>query len=127
MRVLRQRSEHYAVARLDPREGWPWWATYSVVASVTRTPTETSVVVEERLVPSGVRAERGFTVFSVQGPIDFATVGILADLTRALATANVSCFAVSTYDTDLVLVRETDVARAAAAWRDSGWTVSPTE
>jgi uncharacterized protein len=125
-RRIQQRPERLAVARLDPTHGWPWWATYSSVTSVTRTPTETSVVAEEHLVPVGVRAERGFVAFAVRGPLDFSEVGILASLTGALAALQVSCFAISTYDTDLILVRGTDAARAADAWRSAGWTVEAT-
>lgn len=125
-RVIRQRPERLAVARLDPSHGWPWWATYSAVTSVTRTPFETSVVAEDRLVPIGTRAERDFVAFAVQGPLDFSEVGILASLTGALAAAQVSCFAISTYDTDLVLVRSADAERAADAWRSAGWTVEVT-
>ena len=125
-RVIRQRPERLAVARLDPTQGWPWWATYSRVTSVTRTPTETSVVAEEHLVPVGTPSERGFVAFEVQGPLDFPQIGILASLTGALAATQVSCFAISTYDTDLVLVRDPDVPRAMAAWRGAGWTVELT-
>lgn len=125
-RVIVQRPERFAVARLDPVDGWPWWASYSVLASVTRTPDETSVLAEERLVPPGVRAERDFVAFAVRGPLDFSEVGILATLTRALADADVSCFVVSTFDTDVVLVRAENANRATEAWRGAGWTVEVT-
>ncbi len=112
-----------AVARLDPREGWPSWATYSSFVSVTRSDRETSVVCEDHLVPLGLRAERGFTAFRVAGTLDFALTGVLSELARPVATAGVSCFAVSTYDTDYVLVKTEDAARAIEAWAASGTTI----
>ncbi len=111
------------MVRLEAGTGWPWWATYSAVASVTRTPTETSVIAEERLVPPGLQAERDFVLFAVEGPLAFTEVGILSSLTATLAAASISAVAVSTYDTDLVLVRAHDAERAAAAWRGAGWDV----
>lgn len=84
------------------------------------------MVAEEHLVPVGTKAERGFVAFEVPGPLDFSEMGILASLTSALAATQVSCFAISTFDTDLVLVRSPDVTRAVSAWRGAGWTVEVT-
>lgn len=113
----------YAVARLAPETGWPWWATWSRMASVTRTPTETSVVCEEGMVPLHVRAERDFVAWTVEGTLDFSAVGIIASLTTALADRGVSCLAVSTHDSDLLLVRSADEPAAMTAWSAAGWTV----
>jgi hypothetical protein len=111
----------FAVVRLDPAEGWPWWATGSrQLASVTRTPEETSVVCDATLVPPLVRAERDFAAFVVAGPIPFTATGVLARLAEPLAAAGVSLLAIATFDTDYVLVREGDVVRAASAWRRAG-------
>jgi hypothetical protein len=59
----------------------------------------------------------------VQGPLDLTLTGVLAALAGALAEAGVSLFAVSTYDTDYLLVRQKDLDRAAAALRAAGHTV----
>ena len=115
----------FAVARLAPTEGWPWWATPSSgLASVTRTPAETSVVCEASLVPWTITAERDFAAFVVAGPIPFTATGILAGLTAALAAAGVSAFAIATFDTDYLLVREADAGRAVEAWRNAGYGVA---
>jgi uncharacterized protein len=116
-----------AVARLGPGEGVPHWCVQSEpILSITRTPDEISIVCEERLVPSDVGAERGFRALRLAGPIDFAATGVLAALVAPLAAASVSVFALATYDTDYVLVRAADLARARAAWRDAGFDVSET-
>ena len=79
---------------------------------MTRTAEELSIVCDDAAVPSDVRAERDFAVFRVAGTIDFSVVGLLATLTRALADAGVSVFALSTFDTDYLLVRTRDLPRA---------------
>lgn len=103
-----------AVARLDAGQGVPGWVDWTdPLVSVTRTPEELSVVCADSRVPEGVQAERGWRAFKVEGPLDFALTGILARLTAPLAEANIPVFAVSTYDTDYLLVRSADAGRAA--------------
>ena len=103
-----------AVARLDAGQGIPEWLDWSdPLVSVTRTADELSVVCAEARVPDEVKAERGWRAFRVEGPLDFALTGILARLSGALADANIPVFAVSTYDTDYLLVRAHDAERAA--------------
>jgi hypothetical protein len=113
----------YAVARLDPAAGVPPWAWAGEFAAVTRTAEELSVVCRESAVPDGVRAERGWRPLRVAGPFDFAAVGVLASLVEPLAAAGISLFAVSTFDTDYVLVKDDQLAGAVAALRRAGHTV----
>ena len=88
---------------------------------VTRTPDEYSIVCQDQLVPGHVRAERGFVAFRVAGAIDFAATGVLSALTAPLAAARISLFAISTYDTDYLLVRSVDADRAAQALSGAGF------
>lgn len=104
----------YAVARLPPAAPVPSWATGALV-SVTRAADELSIVCDDAAVPAGVRAERDFAAVRVVGAIDFAVVGLLASLTGALAAAGVSVFALSTFDTDYLLVRAGELDRARRA------------
>jgi hypothetical protein len=110
---LRELGGEYAVCRLDPGDALPPWADGAGFSSVTRTAYELSIVCEQSRVPEDVRAERGWHAFEVAGPLDFALTGILASLAAPLADAGVSVFAVATYDTDYVLVRDVDAAREA--------------
>ena len=104
----------FAVARLPPDAPIPSWAT-GTLTSITRTPDELSIVCDEEAVPNGVYAVRDFACIRVLGTIDFGVVGVLASLTRALADAAVSVFVVSSFDTDYLLVRTSDYARAQKA------------
>ena len=112
--------EPIAIARLDAGAALPGWAGDGRFSSVTRTPHELSVVCAEDRVPADVRADRGWRVLAVEGPMDLGLVGVLASLAGPLAQARVSVFAIATHDTDHVLVREADLARACAALEAAG-------
>ena len=113
----------YAVCRLDSSEPVPPWANSGAFISITRTPQELSVVVEEGRLPPGVRTEGGFAALRVAGSIDFSLTGVLSTLTVPLAEAGVSLFAISTYDTDYLFVRRYDLETAIAALRSAGHEV----
>jgi len=120
-----------SVCRLDPATELPDWAVASGFFSITRTDDELSVVCPKGAVPDGVRHEDGWRVFKLEGPFEFSEVGVLASIVEPLAEAGVSVFAVSTYDTDYVLVKEDQLETAAAALRGRGHkvpqTLTPTE
>ena len=97
--------ELLAVCRLGPDASIPDWALSGGFFSVTRTGEELSVVCMQRNIPEGVACESGWRSLKVEGPLDFSLVGILACLTAALASAGISVFAISTYDTDYLLVK----------------------
>jgi putative acetyltransferase len=113
----------FAVCRLAATAPVPAWATSGDFFSISRTAEELSVVCRQDAVPEGVRSERGWRCLRVAGTIPFAAVGVLAALTAPLAEAGVSVFAVSTFDTDYLLVREPNWNRAVAALRQHGHEV----
>ena len=115
--------ETYAICRLGPEEAAPAWATGGAFLSLTRTPAELSIVCIQGSVPEGVRCERGWRCLGVEGALDFSLTGILASLADPLAAAGVSIFAVSTFDTDYLLLREADLERGVDALRHAGHQV----
>jgi hypothetical protein len=122
--VLERVHISVAVVRLPAGSGLPWWAAREgEFLCLARTPQETSVVCEERLLPAAMEAERGFSVLRVAGPLPFHLTGVLASLASPLADAGVPVFVVSTFDTDYVLVREVDLNGAIAALREAGHSV----
>lgn len=112
--------DRLAVCRLMPAETLPAWAWSGDFVSITRTCDELSIVCVESSVPEGVKAERDWRALKVAGPLDFALVGILAALATALTQAGISLFAVSTFDTDYLLVRDRDLSAAMTALRAAG-------
>lgn len=109
-----------AVCRLAPDAPLGGWMWTGPAASVTRTEAELSVVCAERAVPEGVEREGGWRALRVRGPLAFGLTGVLASLAAPLAEAGVPLFALSTFDTDLVLVREADLETARAALHGAG-------
>ena len=105
----------YAICRLGGDDPIPDWLDRSGFHAIVRAPDELSLVCPQDSVPQGVRREEGFRAIRVQGPLAFSQTGVLASLAGPLADAGISLFAISTFDTDYVLVRETALKEAIAA------------
>ena len=72
---------------------------------VTLTPDELSIVCDQANVPAHVRAERDWIAVKLEGPFPFAMTGVLSSFLQPLAEAGISIFAISTFDTDYVLIK----------------------
>lgn len=120
-------KEKLGVCRLEKDRGKghniPDWATRDGFYSLTKTADELSVVCPEKNIPEGVRCEPGWRGLKVEGPLDFGLIGILAALSTLLAEEGISLFALSTYDTDYVLVKEETLEKAVKALSDGGHKV----
>jgi len=113
----------FAVCRLPADAPFPTWVG-GTLRSVTYTPSELSIVCDARYVPAEVRREDGWRCLRVRGTLEFSQTGVLASLTIPLAAAGVSVFALSTFDTDYLLVKEADFARAKIALEEADHTVT---
>ncbi len=112
-----------AMCRLDADSPIPDWAIGEFV-SITRTPDELSIVCRQDQVPDGVQCERSWRCFRVVGTLDFTLVGVIASLTGALAEVGISVFVVSSFNTDFVLVREQDLAKAVGVLEEDGHNIT---
>ena len=119
--TLRRIPGDYAVAKLA---AWPTWLPEEGFVSVTRTAQEISVVCEPSAIPDGVLVEFGWALFEFEGPFPFALTGILDSVVHPLASAKIGIFALSTYDTDYLLVKEKDLARTVEAVRAAGHAIA---
>ena len=108
-----------AVARLPPSAEAPW-ARQGALISITRTARELSVICDERLVPEGVPVEAGYRAIEVQGPLDFSITGLMYRLLAPFDAHRISILAMSTYDTDYVMVAEARLEEAVAALKADG-------
>jgi putative acetyltransferase len=113
----------FAVCKLEPTAPMPPWATAGDLFSITRTADELSVVCRQDPVPEGIPCERGWRCLRVAGTIPFSVVGVLAWLTAPLAEAGISVFAISTFDTDYLLVKAEDLERTVDVLRRRGHTI----
>ena len=89
---------------------------------IGRTEEEISLVCRTECVPAGIVArEDGWRGFRIEGTLDFSLIGILSPITAILAENKIGIFAVSTYNTDYVLVKEENFEKALAALSAAGY------
>lgn len=108
------------IARLNPGSPFPTPNSATTWLSVTWTEDELSVVCAEEDLPDAEASERGWRGFRVRGPLAVDEVGILASLANTLSEAGVPIFALSTFNTDYVLIKEGDLDRAVRALKNAG-------
>src|ERR1041385_1971952 len=105
----------YAICRLTSDTALAVWAMRGAFWSVTRTADETSIVCLQTSVPPDVTHEGGWRVLKCEGPLDFALTGIVASIAEPLADAGVPIFPLATYDTDYLLIRDSQLEWATHA------------
>jgi hypothetical protein len=119
-------ADELAVCRLPVDAAIPNWAWSGELTSITSSDDELSVVCAADPVPDDVQHTPGWRALRVHGQLDFGLVGILAGLSKALADAGISIFAISTYDTDYLLVRNEQLGAAVEALTAAGYAVRET-
>lgn len=112
------------ICRLPADAPWPDWAVGPPLSSVTRSADELSVICPQERSPRGIRRSDGWRALRAVGPMDLNLVGVLSSLLDPLTAAGVTVFALSTYDTDYLLVRQDQVALAKAALDQAGHQVA---
>jgi len=116
-------GERLAICRLDQPAEIPAWATGAPFFSVTRTADELSIVCPEEHVPQRITCKRGWRTLRFDGPFEFGLVGVLASVAVPLAESEISILAMATYDTDYVLVDESQLDLATQVLRERGHEV----
>jgi uncharacterized protein len=120
MKLLKER---FGVCRLNKNELIPEWAKNSDFYSITKTVDELSIVCSQNSIPSDVKCENDWRILKVEGPLDFSLVGILSSISTILAQKKISIFAISTYETDYILVKDKDIANAINALSNEKYEV----
>ena len=110
----------YSICRLDPQADIPSWVLEGDFLSITRTKNELSLVCSQERVPHVVECDKGWRCIMVRGPLDLSLVGILASLTSSLAEVGISIFAISTFETDYLLVKVENLRRALLKLEEAG-------
>jgi uncharacterized protein len=117
---------HFVVLQLEPSASIPTWALEGEFFTVSKTGEELSIVCLESNVPANLelRIERDWVCLELQGPFEFSLTGILLSVLEPLARANVGIFALSTFNTDYVLVKAEHLEQAIVALEGVGHRVS---
>ena len=119
-------SGEYAVCQLDADAPLPPWLPSASFWTVTRADDELSIICSAEAVPFDSSHESGWRLLRLTGPFPFDLTGILASVLTPLAEADVGILAVSTFNTDYMLVKHTRLAAAVAALRAAGHVVHDT-
>jgi hypothetical protein len=110
-----------AISRLPADAPVPDWAWASrEFLTISRSPEELSIAADDGVVPGSVPSQRGYRALRIRGLVPFGSVGILVSLLDPLARAGYAVFAVSTHDTDYLLIRGADFDGARSALERSG-------
>lgn len=110
----------FTVHRLKPGAGVPKGVTSSPFFSISGSGEELSIVAPEKVKVESDRSEAGWCCLQVHGPLDFCETGILANIATTLTAQEISIFAVSTFDTDYILVKKEQLKAAKSALSAAG-------
>ena len=119
--VLSVLSDTFTIHKLSPDASIPKEIMKSNYCSVSKTENELSVVCSEVIEVQSLQSSKGWKCIKVKGPLDFNLTGILASISDILAQSNISIFAISTFDTDYILVRTHDLSLATTKLRLAGY------
>ena len=110
--VLSMLSETFTIHKLSPDASIPEEILKSNFYSVSKTENELSLVCSEVVEVQSLQSSNGWKCIKVKGPLDFNLTGILAGISDILTKGNISIFAISTFDTDYILIRSQDLSSA---------------
>lgn len=109
----------FVVFKLAPEEIIPGWLLAGQkFFSITKTEEELSIVCEQSSLPKDMEVPNLWRMFKIKGQMDFDLVGILRQVLNPLAENNIGIFALSTFNTDYVLVQEKDFDKATKVLSD---------
>ncbi|MBT3448748.1 MAG: ACT domain-containing protein [Bacteroidetes Order II. Incertae sedis bacterium] len=120
---LKVLEETFSVHRLNPLMAIPNAVTDSDVYFIGQTRDELSIVCFSDIEVPYARTESDWSCFMVVGPLDFNLTGIISRISTILAEEKISIFAISTFDTDYILVKHSDISRAQKILSDAGYDV----
>lgn len=112
--TLQVLKDKLAVCQLEPNTAMPNWVRFvsDEFISITQTPEELSIVCNQNLVPSDIKAEKNWRLIRIKGQMDFSLVGILKQVIAPLSENEISIYSISTYDTDYILIKDENFERA---------------
>jgi hypothetical protein len=116
-------QDKYIICQLPSNSTIPEWGNLGEIFAVIRTSDELTVVCRETNIPGNVKFESGWRVLKVQGPLEFSQVGVISKLATTLADVDASIFILSTYDTDYILIKDSNLKQAIRALQQVGYRI----
>jgi hypothetical protein len=114
-------DEPFSIHRFSPSAKIPEEVFDEAFFNIVKTEEELSIVCRNSLTLNSERCHQGWSCIKVAGPLDLNATGILAKLSKVLAEARISIFAISTYDTDYILVKTEKAIEAVATLKTAGF------
>lgn len=116
-------DKEYTIHRFPPDSPLPAITGFNDFLNITRTDDELSIVCGSGYDITAEKSDTRWSMLKILGPLDFSLTGILADIATCLKHAKISIFAISTYDTDYILVKSSNIADAVSALKNSGYKI----
>lgn len=115
-------NDIFSIYRLPNNAECPNEVLQSEFYTISKTEDELSIVCSERIEIKGSRVDGGWACIKIVGSLDFSLVGILAQISNTLAENNISIFAISTFNTDYILVKKENLEKAKTALENKGYS-----
>lgn len=117
---LKQLPGSYAIARLPQDAALPAWFDGDGFTSFSRSDVEVSIVCRQERIPADVQTDRDWCCFQLLGPFVFDETGIVLSVIRPLSENGLGIFLISTFDGDMLLVKQADLPRARSLLEAAG-------
>jgi hypothetical protein len=121
--TLKLVDENLAIHSLAPYSKIPDIVFEADIFFIAKTFDEISIVIPQSITISSDEVEKDWRALEVVGPLDFSLTGILSNLSTVLANEKISIFAISTFDTDYILVKQNTLTAAVEALRANQYLV----
>ena len=116
-------NHEFTVHRLNSDEKLPPESIKSKYSWIAKTEDEFSVVCESGIQLPSKKSESNWAAIKIVGPLDFSEVGIIAEISKILAEAGIGIFALSTFDTDYILIKKSKIEEAITALQKNGYSI----
>jgi hypothetical protein len=125
--ILRLLDSEFTIHRFRPDELIPSAVLGSSFFWIGKTDEELSVVCESSILLIGGEKDPGWSCIQAIGPIELSATGVLAGIAIALASAQISIFALSTFNTDYILVKTSKRKQAISVLTEAGYDVQSSQ
>jgi len=121
--TLKLLNECFTIHSLPKHSDIPPQVFSAAIYFIAKTFDEVSIVLPQNISIESDEAEPDWQALEVVGPLDFTLTGILSSISTVLAQEKISVFAISTFDTDYVLVKKNTLTAAIAALKANDYRV----
>jgi len=121
--TLKLLDEKFSIHSLPANSDIPASVFTAEIFFIAKTYEEVSIVLPESVNIESDEVEPDWQALEVVGPLDFVLTGILSSISSVLAKEKISIFAISTFDTDYILVKSNKVAEAVEALRANNYDI----